>query len=174
LYNPLSSPPDLPLASLGRRSLAAIFDSVVVSCVWFSYITRFGTEDTPEHWVVSGLPAFLLFAGIAAYWVIPEWLFGKTLGKLLFDLRVVSLQGRPCSFAQSIKRNLLRLVDFVGFYLVGFVAAKFSPYRQRLGDQWAHTVVIRERGPSVSLATKDVQGGRTPEVARVDPNPYPK
>jgi uncharacterized RDD family membrane protein YckC len=174
LYNPLSPPANLPLASLGRRSLAAVFDAGAVLCVWFSYAVRFGAEVTPGHWVVSGWSALLLLGGAGAYWVLPEWLFGKTLGKLLFDLRVVSLQGRPCSLTQSIKRNLLRSLDCVGFYLVGFVAANFSLYRQRLGDQWAHTVVIRERGPSVSPATNDAQGGGTPEVARVDPNPYPK
>ena len=92
--------------------------------------------------VVQGSPAFLIMAISAAYWIIPEWLFGATFGKWMCDIKVVSTGGRACSLSQAIKRNVLRIVDGFGFYLVGFLTAKFNMNRQRLGDQWAKTIVV--------------------------------
>lgn len=43
---------------------------------------------------------------------------------------------------QSVKRNVLRLVDFFPFYVTGFVIASLTPNRQRLGDLWAKTIVV--------------------------------
>jgi uncharacterized RDD family membrane protein YckC len=139
-------------AKLGIRSVAALIDSVVVSVLWFGVIETWGTAPTsldttvwstsPDK-VVTGLPAFLVFAFTAAYWIVPEWLFSVTLGKLLCGLKVVSADGKKISFAQSVRRNLLRVVDGFAFYLVGFIAAKLTPLHQRLGDLWANTLVVR-------------------------------
>ena len=93
--------------------------------------------------VVTGAPALALFLFTALYWIIPEWLLGATIGKLAFGLRVRNFAGEPVSFAQSAKRNLLRLLDFFPFYLTGFIAAKLTPHHQRLGDLWAKTIVAR-------------------------------
>jgi hypothetical protein len=42
-------------------------------------------------------------------------------------------------------RNLLRIVDGLGFYLVGTAVAACSDVRQRIGDICAHTAVIEEK-----------------------------
>ncbi|HVS74302.1 MAG TPA: RDD family protein [Candidatus Acidoferrales bacterium] len=134
------------MASIGRRALAALVDAVFATGIWFSvfhYWSRYN-PDTGQY-VVSGLPAIGLFAVTAGYWILTEWLLGGTLGKLVFDLRVVSLKGKRCTLGQSVKRNVLRIVDFIFFYLVGYIVAKLNPLRQRLGDQWAGTIVILQR-----------------------------
>ena len=78
----------------------------------------------------------------ASYWVLPEWALGATVGKLVFGLRVIAATRRECTFMQSVKRNLLRLIDAQFFYLVGYLVARFTPNKQRLGDLWAGTLVV--------------------------------
>jgi uncharacterized RDD family membrane protein YckC len=79
------------------------------------------------------------------YWIVCEWFFGTTLGKRIFSIRVVGLDGARPSFGQSLLRNVLRIVDgfpYVLPYLVGFVVAKSNGERQRLGDLVARTRVV--------------------------------
>lgn len=95
-----------------------------------------------EGKVLTGLPALVLFLATAAYWMIPEGFASATLGKLVCGLRVVGLDGQKITFLQSVQRNLLRIKDSFPFYLTGFIAARLSPLRQRLGDLWAKTIVV--------------------------------
>src|SRR5436305_10371802 len=81
--------------------------------------------------------------GTAAYSIIPEWLTDGTPGKFLFALRVTTTYGRRISLAQSLKRNVLRLIDFFPFYLPGFISACLTPNHQRLGDLWAKSMVVK-------------------------------
>ena len=41
-------------------------------------------------------------------------------------------------------RTVLRLIDGLFFYLVGFVSVLASGKNQRLGDMAAHTLVVRK------------------------------
>lgn len=100
----------------------------------------------------------LLDAGIAAaaitlgYFVISigygmlfEWFWrGQTLGKKLFRLRVVDVEGLRLQFNQIVVRNLLRFVDALpAFYFIGGMASWLNPRCQRLGDLAANTIVVR-------------------------------
>lgn len=132
-----------------RRIVAALIDLIVVFGGMYAVLEVWG-EPTPDGKVLRGLPALLLMLSVASYFVFLEWAWGATLGKWLTDIKVVSLGGRPCGLFQAVKRNLLRLVDFACFYAVAFVAARLTKNRQRLGDQWAGTVVVEvleERAP---------------------------
>jgi hypothetical protein len=52
--------------------------------------------------------------------------------------------GQRAAITASAVRNLLRIVDGFGFYLVGAMVASCSSYRQRLGDHCAGTAVVEE------------------------------
>jgi uncharacterized RDD family membrane protein YckC len=79
------------------------------------------------------------------YPIIMEATQGATIGKKVLGLHVVTEDGMPISWKASIIRNLLRIVDFQLYGLVGAIAIWTSPNRQRLGDRVAKTVVIRRR-----------------------------
>ncbi len=101
---------------------------------------------------------FLSFFALSyLYFLAFEWLNrGRTPGKMLLGLRVVSLDGTALDRFQVALRNLLRIADMFPFqsilftqlpsYLVGGVCA-FATGRsfQRLGDLAAGTIVIRDR-----------------------------
>lgn len=132
-------------APLGIRVLAALLDSVLVFLVVFLIIWQWGTETAEGERSLTGIPALFLMLGIVAFWVVPEWLLGSTLGKWACDLHVTTLSGGDISFSQSLRRNVLRMVDFFPFYLTGFITASLTPKRQRLGDLWAKTIVVRKK-----------------------------
>jgi uncharacterized RDD family membrane protein YckC len=130
-------------SGLWRRSLAAVVDASIVFCLSFLIVIKFGTETPEEQYLLSGIPAALMFLGMALFWIIPEWLTGMSFGKWSCDLHVVDMTGKKISLSQSVKRNVLRVVDVQAAYLVGFICARLTPKRQRLGDLWAKTIVVR-------------------------------
>jgi uncharacterized RDD family membrane protein YckC len=99
----------------------------------------------------SGLPSahiwswMLLSAGAyAAYCAIMELLAGRTLGKMLVGLHVVSEQGGKAPAWRVIVRNLFRTVEVLPpFWILAFVVL-LSRNRQRVGDIFARTVVVRQ------------------------------
>jgi uncharacterized RDD family membrane protein YckC len=106
--------------------------------------------------VVEILPRAGFFAGLA-YLLLGDGFFdGRSIGKKLIRIRVVSsADGAPCSFRESILRNstfaagyLLLVVPWIGwiFFLVvaaiEFVLVLGSDNGRRLGDELAKTTVL--------------------------------
>jgi uncharacterized RDD family membrane protein YckC len=55
---------------------------------------------------------------------------------------VVNESGGSITWGVSIGRNLMRIIDGLFFYLVGFIVALASKKNQRLGDIVARTYVV--------------------------------
>lgn len=70
--------------------------------------------------------------------------FGRTPGKALLGLRVVTANGGAPSVGAATTRALMWLLDFLwSFGLVGMALVTFTKRRQRLGDLMAGTMVVR-------------------------------
>ena len=160
------------VARLGDRLIALALDTILGG-VTFAVIgmyaaVRFGGV-TESGFSLEGKPALVgigsaVVIGFLYYWLL-EGIFGATLGKAIVGLRVRDKAGGPCGLKPSLIRNLLRLIDGLGVYLVGFLVAVFSKLRQRLGDHLARTVVVEKppgtlgRAVMVTLWLALVAGG---------------
>jgi len=61
----------------------------------------------------------------------------------IIRIKVVREDGRPIDMNQALTRNILRIIDgFIG-YLIGAILIWRSDKKQRLGDRWAKTVVVK-------------------------------
>lgn len=138
------------MASLGDRLVAFaldcafLFGAFAVMDAWT--FMRWGIVDASELKLTAAalLIAFSLNAAtVFLYFWLLEAGFGSTIGKAMVGIRVVQTTDRHPLAAFAI-RNALRVVDGLGFYLVGVVAAGCSGLRRRLGDTFAGTVVIEE------------------------------
>ena len=135
---------------MAARATAVIIDSVLVFVVLGTAVGAVTgqayREDNSVGFNLHGWP-FLLWVVLGlAYWTICEQLWGMTIGKRLFSIRVASSEGGAVTWRQSILRNLLRPVDGFPYfipYLVGFVVAKTNPEAKRLGDRAGGTQVVR-------------------------------
>jgi len=130
----------------------AAFIGVLIVVVMFSAFVPFaGTLST--------VGMILLF--FAMYWfygVYFEAAFnGRTLGKMLFKLRVISTDGRPINGMQAALRNLLRLADTFPTPITGLICMTITGRFQRIGDLAAGTMVIvdRARRPPWDLQPDD-------------------
>jgi uncharacterized RDD family membrane protein YckC len=133
----------------GRRALAIIADGLLLG-VAFSAISlvlraaQAGDLDAslPLGYAWGG--GFFLLA--MTYYSLMEGYRGRTVGKMLLGIRVVREDtGGVPGVKKAAIRSLLRVVDGIFGYLVGFIAVVVSGKDQRLGDMLARTVVVRER-----------------------------
>lgn len=146
-------------ARLGDRFIAFLLDTAFL-CGIFAIVdawgfTRWGAVEGSEMRLTAAslLIAVTLNATVLfLYGWLLEAVWGATLGKAMVGIRVVGTsQSRPLSACAV--RNVLRIVDGLGFYLVGTVVAACSPARQRVGDMYARTAVIEESFRSVVRVT---------------------
>ena len=131
---------ELKRASLLLRIFAKVLDFILIAAA---------AEMVPRAGFYAGL----------LYLLISDGLFdGRSVGKLLIGLRVVSIPGNePCSMKESILRNaplgaglLLYKLPWIGWIFILLVSlAEFlillgSKNGMRLGDELAKTTVVEK------------------------------
>ncbi len=84
----------------------------------------------------------LAFPGQVAYYVLTQRRTGQSPGKKLVGIRVIDESGGVPSTGALVRRTLPLLLEY--FYVIALFAMWSSPQRQRLGDRWAHTYVVRD------------------------------
>jgi len=169
-------------ATLGDRFIAFALDTALLfglfAIVDAWAFMRWGTVEGAELQLTTAslLMAITLNTTILfIYGWLLEAVCGATLGKALVGIRVVGSDGRGI-FSSCAVRNALRVVDGIGFYLVGTLVASCSGIRQRIGDVFAQTAVVEESyglGIRVSalivlVATLAGAGYAVPRICSVD------
>jgi uncharacterized RDD family membrane protein YckC len=144
---------EFAIAGIGSRFLALAFDTLIQSVAIILIFTISGLligslfhGSFGATWTLALaiLVVFILFFG---YFAIFEAIWnGQTPGKRITHIRVIKDSGRPITPAESVGRNLLRIVDSLPFfYAIGIVSVLLSKQNKRLGDFVAGTIVIHER-----------------------------
>lgn len=137
---------NISLAPINKRFIAALIDYALIIIFMGYYIDAFGTPNDEGGLSVTGFMAlpinlawFILTIGL-------EQLFNSTIGNGIMGIKPMQEDGinKP-TFIQSLKRHLLDPIDMFFFGLVGYIIMKNSPKRQRLGDQWAKTIVVVDK-----------------------------
>src|SRR6202166_4445012 len=137
-------------ASLGDRFMALAVDTALLfglfAIVDAWVFMRWGTVEGAELQLTTAALLMAITLNTTIFFLY-GWLLeagcGATLGKALVGIRVVGSDGRGI-FSACALRNVLRVVDGIGFYFVGAVVAGCSGIRQRIGDMFAQTAVVEE------------------------------
>ena len=131
---------------LGRRIGAGLIDLMVVVALLVVLGFLIGESETGDGGAqvsLNGAPALVWAVLSLLYYFASEAITGRTLGKHLLGLRVAAADGERAGAGQIAVRTAFRLVDGIGFYLIGFIVVLASGRRrQRLGDLAARTTVV--------------------------------
>ena len=92
-----------------------------------------------QIWVTSVI--VILFS--AVYYIFFWTLVGRTPGKLLLGLRVVSRSGRPITFWQALRRYVGYYISAIALY-IGYMWILIDNRRQGWHDKIADTFVVYE------------------------------
>lgn len=147
------------------RALAFVLDTLIRYTVLF---------------VLSMILLPLAELGVGAFLImlfLMEWFYpvffevtrGATPGKKAMGLTVVHDNGTPVSWAASLIRNLLRVVDFFPlFYGIGLLSMLINRRFQRLGDLAAGTLVVYTEAARRNDAVIDAEARALPVPLAVE------
>lgn len=129
---------------LRRRFLAGLIDYLLIYGFFYVFALNYGEPNEDGGYSVNGIAALVPVIVWLLMTVVLEQTAGATLGNGIAGLKPLDADGKnkPDLF-QSLKRHLLDPVDMFFFGVVAIVAIKNSPKCQRLGDQWAKTIVVK-------------------------------
>lgn len=156
---------ELEIAGPGGRSYAFVIDwhiRVVLALAWLivstvsltGALSFAGLDDSAGTMgTMAGLVVFVPTVAIYALYhpVIELLMHGRTPGKRMAGIRVVTLDGGTPSFGAILVRNLFRLIDSLpGVYCVGLAMTMLTKNSVRIGDLAAGTVLVydADRGKS--------------------------
>jgi len=147
---------DYELATLGQRAAAFILDFIVIAVGSFLYVQVFSSAIN-SLWAVLPLLFWIWFYSLAN-----ELIFhGRSLGKLVLNLRIIRADGKENGFTDYFLRWVFRGVDIYGSLgALGGLLIASTGKMQRMGDLLADTVVVRGQSPSIS-GLKDLLHLRT-------------
>lgn len=130
-----------------RRFASAYFDAVVAAIFILFYTVLLGSlkgqkldnmeSPSANYWLLLQIIFTFL------YYLISEFLFGKTLGKVIFKFRINGLvQERGLKrLWQVVKRTIFRYVPFEPFSIL------LNEDRRMWHDKFSKTIVVDKRKP---------------------------
>jgi len=141
-------------ASVGSRIVAIIIDSIIllivigiisiplgISAMLFSGMGSL-SGFSPDLGFIGTLAALNFFLWIL-YFTYFEGSSGQTLGKKALGIKVVKEDMKNLTYGDAFIRTILRIIDSLGFYILGLIVILVSQKKQRIGDLAAHTVVVK-------------------------------
>jgi uncharacterized RDD family membrane protein YckC len=144
-------PLELSVAGPGGRSFAFIIDfhiRILAAVAWFFGFTMILSLVADGR---SSAPGWLALVTIAPPWliyflyhpVLEIAMAGRTPGKRMAGLRIVTLDGMVPGIGALLIRNLFRFVDGLpAMYVVGLVTSMSTRRHQRVGDLAAGTILV--------------------------------
>ena len=146
----------LVLAGPGARSLAFVLDWMIRSALAAIYLLLaskillgnfsfdIGPDDETAWYLAGAMPATAIY--FLYHLILEPLMAGRTPGKRLAGLRVLTPEGEVPSVGSLIIRNIFRIIDSMPlFYVVGLLFVFFGRQHLRLGDLAAGTVLAIDR-----------------------------
>lgn len=144
-------PIELPIAGPGGRSFAFIIDwhiRVLLAAAWMfplslvvNNMSKGGTRVPGWLELLTWLPPTLIY--LLYHPVLEIMMGGRTPGKRIAGVRIVTTEGTAPSAGAILVRNLFRFIDGLpAFYVVGLVFTVMTARHQRIGDFAAGTLLV--------------------------------
>lgn len=141
---------NLVYAGFFVRFAAYIADMLIVSAalllvrlpVWFTGIINPGNFLVKDFVFKYSVADMLFYVLASAYFILLTYYTGSTLGKKLFNIRVISSEGRRYTFfeivfRETVGRFLAKIILFAGYIMAGL-----DKQKRGLHDMLSDTCVI--------------------------------
>lgn len=140
------------VAGLGARIAATAFDLALLILLGAAFLIA-GEIAMGKESLLPPIDALLtlgvyyylvLFAWFFGYFTLFHFLSGETPGKMLFRIRVETVEGQSLSFSQAFLRSIGGLVSLIGLGL-GYLMIMIDRQRRGWNDRIAGTHVVFNR-----------------------------
>jgi uncharacterized RDD family membrane protein YckC len=149
-FSEAEEPTEYHLAGIGSRAGAILFDLIILMGItalslWLGFYTGNITFNiNNNNLLILIAPLYLiLFSLSTTYFLFLHAFSGKTIGKMIFGIKVIRKDGQPIGLWEALIRWLGYLIS--GFFIfIGFIWAIFDSRRQAWHDKLAETYVVKD------------------------------
>lgn len=142
----------LPVVGPGGRSYAFVIDwhiRLLVALAWLfigTFTLRLVSADVGVAYAFAvAAPALAIY--FLYHPVLEVLMRGRTPGKRMAGVRIVTREGATPGIGAILVRNVFRLVDALpAFYCLGLACTLFTKQNVRIGDLAAGTLLVYDRG----------------------------
>jgi len=146
----------LPVAGLGGRSFAFVIDwhiRIILALAWIYggdfLVKRLAGPDVLYQETLAYIFGVIV-PGAAIYFlyhlVLEVAMHGRTPGKRMAGVRVVTREGGTPGAGALVVRNVFRIIDSMPlFYVVGLATTALTAQHVRIGDLAAGTLLVYDR-----------------------------
>jgi uncharacterized RDD family membrane protein YckC len=167
---------ELTIAGPGRRSYAFVIDWHIRILLLLGWVAATQLLYTGGTFILQDEPGRTYFLvvwlpGLLAYFlyhpVLEVAMRGRTPGKRMAGVRLVTREGDIPGAGALLLRNIFRLIDSMPFvYLVGLITVVLTEQHVRVGDLAAGTLlVVDDDSSAASFAGGAATSGLTPQAA---------
>lgn len=136
---------------VGDRIVAQIVDYILMFVLLVEFVVAGVAAAGPE--AGEGVVFLGVLVVGLGYGTVLEGTYGKTVGKMATNIRVVGRGGREIGFGQAFIRNVPAPLGGWLTWLVGVAVIAMDEQNQRLFDQAAATYVVKDgHGGSATTA----------------------
>ncbi|GAB4487743.1 MAG: hypothetical protein OHK006_17260 [Thermodesulfovibrionales bacterium] len=129
------------------RFAAKIIDGVIMGIVnaGISFLGMIPTFIDPQGLGLVGFAfSYLLqLAAQAAYATFFVGRFGATPGKMVCNIKIVTAEGEPVSYARALGRHFAEMLSAI-ILMIGYIMAAFDEEKRALHDRICNTRVIKK------------------------------
>jgi len=143
-------PVRLRLANWGSRFIAWLIDIVIIGLIPNAIIGPLRAYEF-QPWPFFSLGSIIPFI----YWTLAEGYSGRSIGKLVMDLKVTRLDGSKIDFAQAALESFGKAFILPIDCIIGWILASCKERRQRIFNKLSNTIVIRV--PKEEIEIKGVE-----------------
>jgi uncharacterized RDD family membrane protein YckC len=168
---------ELTIAGPGSRSYAFVIDwhiRLLLTLAWLfvgQLVSSGGTLAMPDG-PRSGYVLWVWMPTLIIYFlyhpVLEVAMRGRTPGKRIAGVRLVTREGDIPGAGALLLRNVFRLLDSLPFlYLVGLATVVMTEHHVRVGDIAAGTLLVMDHDSSASsfASSSAIRNGLTPQAA---------
>ena len=139
----------LDIAGPGTRSYAFVIDwhiRVLLACAWLLvavYALKLRLDVRSRSMLLSIFPALVIY--FLYHPILEIAMRGRTPGKRMAGIRILSRDGGPPSTVALLLRNVFRLIDSLpATYTIGLTTCFLTANRVRIGDLAAGTLLVMD------------------------------
>lgn len=128
---------------LVKRFVAFFIDINICLSPYYVWSVLFASKDlVDEEYYIKGIVFFFVTIIHFLYHSIQEFFWKASIGKRLFELKVVKIDGSQLNKSDIVKRHILDFIEFYLIMVIPMLMVLIDKRHQRIGDKLANTRVI--------------------------------
>ena len=125
---------------LGKRVVASLIDYFIIFILYLIISLIYLLFSNVLNFQINNIEIIIIISLWFTFLVIPEFKFGKTLGKKIVGLKLVSYENSNLLFSKIFVRRFFDIIDIFALGLVSIIM--ISNNNQRFGDKIAKVFVV--------------------------------